>query len=551
MTPGQELSSAFFQRFAITDDGRRLVYVGQAPNGQFQLWLRDLDAIDARPLAGTLGGYAPSFSPDGRSVVFVVRGQLRQIPVEGGEARAVADSVNDVAPGAAWLADGKIVYGDRYFQLRTVRPDGSSPILVPRPPSDTMGRLFPRALPRNDAVLVVTCNDVCNRMVLGTVTLGTGEFRPIADQMAGGWYAPTGHIIAVKRNGAIVAIPFDLDKLEARGEPVPLFDGVSVALGVVPLMWFSPAGTLLYERSGLAFGQTATLVRVTRNGDATPLDPAWPAAELGVPALSPDGKQVAIAMLSGQSSDIWIKQLDRGTLSRLTTDGTLNFAPQWKPGGAEIAYVASEGGWHIAIRRPDGTGTVTRVAVPSATVLGTPNWTPDGQSFLVRVSTTGHDIARIIIASDSAVPLLASSQFDELNPAIAPNGQWFAYQSNESGRMEIYLRPFPDAARERIPVSRSGGMTPVWSRDGKELFFVSDGQLMTVPVTWSARPTLGEPLALFPVKDFVLDDQQPSFEPEPGGRSFLMLKRAELPATQLVLVLNWLEELKAKVGGRR
>ena len=549
MTPGQELSSAFFQRFAISDDGRRMVYVGQAPNGQFQLWLREFDAVDARPIAGTLGGYAPSFSPDGQSVVFVINGKLFKVPVGGGEVTAVADSVNAVAPGATWLGDGTIVFGDGNFLVRTVPRTGGSPAVVPRPAGDTLGYLFPRALPRNDAVLVVRCNDVCNLMDLGTVSLRTGEFRKIADETANGWYAPTGHIVAVRRTGAVVAIPFDLDNLEVRGDPIPLFDGVSLALGVVPLIWFSPAGTLLYERSGLAFGRTATVVRVTRGGVATPVDPSWPAAEFGVPALSPDGRQVAVSRLGAQSSDVWIKQLDRGSLTRLSTEGGLNFAPEWRPGGAEVAYVASQGGWHIRVRRPDGTGTVTRVVVPEATVVGSPVWTPDGKSLLVRVSgARGHDIFRTEIGFDSVTPLLASSQFDELSPAIAPNGQWFAYQSNESGRMEVYLRPYPEATRERIPVSRSGGLTPGWSRDGRELFWVSDGRLMSVPVTWSPRPRMGEPQALFELKDFVMDDQQRSFAPEPGGKSFLMLKQAEAPAAQLVLVLNWLEELKAKVA---
>jgi serine/threonine-protein kinase len=552
MTPGQELSSAFFQRFALSDDGRRMVYVGQAPNGQFQLWLRDLDAIDARPVAGTLGGYAPSFSPDGQSLVFVVNGKLFKAPLGGGEVTALADSVNNIAPGATWLADGTIVFGDENFRIRTLRPGASTPGIVPLEVGDTLGYLFPRSLPRSDAVLVVRCNDVCNLMELGTVSLSTGEYRKIADQTANGWYSPTGHIVGVRRTGAVVAIPFDLDRLEVRGEPIPLFDGVSVALGVVPLMWVSASGTLLYERSGLAFGRTSTVVRVGRDGSATAVDPAWPAAEFGLPAISPDGKRLALAMLSGQRNQVWIKQLDRGTLTRLTADGGLNFAPQWRPGGEEVAYVATEGGWHVSVRRPDGTGTVTRVALPTATVVGGPNWTPDGKWLVIRISGPGgHDIYRTGVGTDSIAPVLASRQFDELNPAVAPNGQWFAYQSNESGRMEIYLRPFPDAQRERIPVSRSGGITPGWSRDGRELFFVSDGQLLSVPVTWSSRPALGEPRALFALRDFVIDELQPSFEPEPGGKTFLMLKQADLPATQLVLVLNWLEELRTKTSAAR
>jgi serine/threonine-protein kinase len=555
MSPGQALSSEFTQRFAISDDGSRMVYMGEGPNRQSQLWVRDLDALDARPLAGTQRAVAPSISPDGKWVLFVSDFKLRKVPVGGGDVTTLADSVNPIAPGGAWLGDGTIVFAGQDFNLRTVRAEGG---IISRIPGnagtrDSFGLLFPRALPRPDAALATGCDNVCNRMWVGVVNLRTGAFTRLVDESAGAWYSPTGHLVVVRRTGAVVAVPFDLDDLEVRGDPVPLFDGVHVAIGIVPSLALSPAGTLIYERSGLTFGRPGTIVRVSRTGIAAPVDPNWPVGEMSIPSLSPDGKRLAVGMLDGQRSDIWIKELDRGALTRLTTGAGLNFVPSWRPGGAEISYISSEGDWHIESRRPDGTGVTTRIKIPDATTIGGLDWSPEGNYVVVHGQRPGgFDIHAVRLGTDSVLPV-AAGPFDEFGPALSPDGRWIAYTSTESGRPEVYVRPFPDAARERIPVSRRGGRGPGWSRDGRELFFVgASEELMSAPVTWLGRPSFGEPRALFSVRDFVIEGEQRSFLPEPGGRSFIMLREAESKAQpQLVLVLNWLEELKAKVGARR
>ena len=551
MSPGQGMRAEFAQRFSLSGDGTRIAYVGEAPDQQTQLWVRELDALDARPLPGTEGAIAPSFSPDGKWVLFVSRLRLKKMPVGGGETTILADSVNPISPGGAWLEDGTIVFTGQDFNLRTVSDAGGK---VTRLPRDSFGILVPRALPRHDVALGTGCTDACNEMWVGVVNLRTGAFTRLVEASVTAWYAPTGHLVVVRRTGAVVAVPFDLDRLEVRGDAVPLFDGVHVPFGIAAALELSPAGTLLYEKSGLTFGRPGTVVRVARNGTAAPVDPNWPVGEVGVPALSPDGKRLAISIMDGPRSDVWIKELDRGALTRLTTGAGLNFAPVWRPDGAEISYVSSEGGWHIESRRPDGTGAITRIAVPDAATVGAPVWSPDGSWVVVERSRPGGlDIHAMRVGGDSILPI-ATGPFDEFGPALSPDGHWIAYASTESGRPEVYVRPFPDVARERIPVSRNGGRGPGWSLDGKELFFESAAQeLMAVPVTWSGgRPGFGEPKPLFSMRGFVEGVEQRSFQPEPGGRSFLMVQEAESKAQpQLVLVLNWFEELKAKVGPRR
>ena len=551
MSPGQEPMPVSGQFTALSADGRRLAYVGEAPNGQSQLWIKDLEALEARPLPGTVGAVAPTFSPDGKWLLFVSGFKLRKTPVAGGEVITLADSVNAVSPVSAWLGDGTIVFTGSDFWLHTVRESGGAVTTIPQPANDTLGRLLVRSLPRNDAVLVTSCTNVCNRMSFGVVNLRTGAFRVLADA-ATGWYASTGHLVAVRRSGEVVAIPFDLGSLETRGDPVPLLDGVFVLFGIFPVLELAPNGTLLYERSGMV-GRTSTVVRVTRDGTATPIDPGWPAAEFGAPALSPDGKQLAVTILSGPRFDVWIKQLDRGALSRLTTEAGFSYDPRWRPGSSDVSYISSEEAFHLRIRRPDGTGTITRNPLPPGTTIGSPSWTPDGKWVLVWVTTAGRsDIFAQAVGTDSVIPFATAKEFDELHPAVSPDGHWVAYASTETGRAEVYLRPFPDAARERIQVSRSGGSGPGWSRDGRELFFVSEAnELMAVPVTGSTRPVLGEPRALFPLGSFVGANVtgERNFEPEPGGKSFIMLRQTETKsAPQLVLVLNWFEELKTKAG---
>ena len=461
----------------------------------------------------------------------------------------LADSLNPIAPGGAWLGDGSIIYSDQNWNLRRVPVSGGKPTVVA---DDSLSLLYPRALPRTDAILATGCEAVCERMWIGVVDLRTQRFRRLQEDATSGWYSPTGHIVFVRRSGIVAALPFDFDALEARGEPITLFDGVRVSAGIAPSFTLSPKGTLLYSTSGTSWGVLGSIVRVTRTGDVTPLDPAWPPSEIGQPVLSADGKQLAVAVVKDQRSDIWIKQLDRGALSRLTTEGELNFSPTWRPDGS-IGYVSSIGGWHLRFRRPDGTGAVSRLVLPNTTYLSNPAWSPDG-SWVVfqRLDGTRNRIDALRIGTDTIVPVVASPGVEAMTPVLSPNGQWLAYASTESGRFEVYIRPFPDVMRERVQISPRGGRMPAWARSGTELYFLSESQeIMSVPVTTIPRLVVGEPRPVLSARGFVMDQAGRSYEPEPSGRSFLMIRGEEkTPAPELVIVLNWSSELATKVRAR-
>jgi eukaryotic-like serine/threonine-protein kinase len=298
----------------------------------------------------------------------------------------------------------------------------------------------------------------------------------------------------------------------------------------------------------VTMGAPSTVVRVSRTGAATPLDPSWPPSEMGPLVVSPDGKQAAVSVGVKGRADIWIKQLDRGALTRLTTDGGLNLSPSWRPDGS-VGYVASDGGWHLEFRRSDGTGPVGRIDVGSTTYLANPVWSPDGKWVLYESVISGRSrIDARRIGTDSVVALAQSPAFDATGPALSPDGQWAAYSSNESGRFEVYVRPFPDVPRERHQVSRLGGQWPAWSADGRELYFVdNEGRLEATPVRHAPRFEAGKPTALFEARAVLLGGGVRAYAPERGRRSFLTLRpETTSAAPELVMVVNWFSELRAK-----
>jgi serine/threonine-protein kinase len=543
---GQTLSGAFGQRFAFSNDGSQLAYVAEAPGGGRQIWIRSLNSLDGRALVGTLGAMAPVFSPDDTWLAFVAEGKLQKVPVAGGPVVTVADSANQVIAGAAWLADGTIVFTHDDWNFYRVGQDGGQVTQMPR--ISTVGGILPRALPRPDAVLYSTCDNACLHMTVGALDLAGGKATQLADEATGAWYAPTGHVVYLRRDGAVFRVPFDLATLEARGPAVPLFEGVHVTASIIPSFALSPEGSLLYL-SGNAI-RAGEIVRVDRTGNVTPLDPAWPPALVFSYALSPDGTRLAIEIIEGPRSDIWIKELDRGPLTRVTFDGSRNHRPSWTPDGRRVSYITADSVWSIRSQRPDGTGEVTRIVPPDS--LGEPEWhawSRDGTWLVLQARKSGRrDLHALKLGTDSILPISASPGVDEMTPALSPDGRWIAYTSTETGRAEVYLRPFPNVQAERRQITSRGGRSPAWSESGRELFFMTDSEeLFAADVTPGPRPTIGEPRRVFSTTGFGMNSYYAGYALEPGGRAFLMYRAITTDArSQFVLALNWFEEFKGK-----
>jgi serine/threonine-protein kinase len=540
--------------FALAPDGSRIAYVGAGPAGSTRLWIRARGDGVARPLEGTEGADAPFFSPDGRWLGFVANGKLFKVAVDGGAPVALADSVPGTLPAGLWGPDQQIIYVGSGYSLRRIRASGGRSELI-EPPPPQRANVFPAALPRSDAVLVTECSNNCAAMTLVALNLETHHRDTLLASTARAWYLPTGDLVAVRQDGSVVGVRFDAKRLRVEGTPVPLLTGIHLELGVVPELSIAGDGTLAYLPSDSAGGDI-TVVRVDRQGNATVLDPSWRTSFSSL-ALSPDGRRLAVSIGSSTAgrSDLWVKQLDRGPLTRLSFAGSLNYRAAWLPDGRSLGFTSDRdsGFSRLYTMRADGSGEAVRMFPGDTTQVDESQWSRDGQWLVYRTGTS--DGARDIYArqtrGDTTRVTVSATRYDEYMSALSPDGRWVAYVSVESGREEVYVRPFPQTERARWQVSTAGGAQPMWSHSGRELFYVSAADTM-VAVDVPARPEFqtGDRRALFSVNQFVLLPFHRAIDIEPDDRAFIMMQRLRTPGIEsrdLRVVLNWFEEVRAKL----
>ena len=504
---------------ALSPDGSWMVYVGAAPGGGTRLLRRDLDDLDAVALPGTEGARAPVVSPDGRSIAFVANGAIRTLPVEGGPPFTV------VAAGGepTWSDNGMIYYGRGNVTYR-VSAQGGEPSAVTTPAPNVLQRMQD-ALPDGRGLLLTLFQGTPALARIGVVGPDGGPARDIlAGTMAR--YAATGHIVYATANGTLLAAPFDVRRLEVTGPSVSVVEGVAVDNVGTSQFAVSRSGALLYVTGA---GFESELVWVTRAGVATSVDSTW-TVEFGSPALSPDGTRLAVAVQGPESRDVWVTQLDRGPRLRLTLDGGRNDYPAWSPDGRSVTFTsdrASPSSFDLWTKRSDGSGEIV-LELDEEGAIAEALWSPDATWFVHRTSTNvtgaGDILGRRKDRDTKPVPIVAS-RFTELAPAISPNGRWMAYSSSESGRNEIVVVPFPNAGDSKWPVSVAGGSEPLWSHDGRELFYRSGtGELVSVRVETRAEFSIGATTVLFPDQDYVRIDAHRQYDVAPDGQRFIMVR---------------------------
>ena len=477
---------------AISPDGGTVVFVDSTAAGT-QLFAKERDRLDATALAGTtdvVGG--PAFSPDGAWIAFVSRdGKVKKIPRLGGSAVTIADSasVNGSARAVAWLEGGTILYVDAGYGVRAVGEGGGATRQLFKIAADTTGRGIVRlaGLPGGHAALLTACTFGCVTSDLRVLDLRSLKVTVLQDQALQGWALPGGAVAFVRRDGGVLAAPFDLRALTFTRPPTPVLEGVRAATSGAD-MAVSANGTLIYV-AGTATRPVERYqpVWVTRAGAATPIDTAWTiplnaggcTCDGGL-ALSPDGRRLALNVRrSGPDGDIYIKQLDAApfALTPLTFKGD-NYNPVWTADGRSVLYIGAQGnnapGSSLFRRRADGTGAIdTLVRSLGGRDMIEVELTRDTAQFILRMILTGphRDIVLARRGDSTAAPLMADSTFSEVFPALSPDGRWLAYASNESGHYEVYVRPFPDVNARRVQVSQAGGTEPRWAHSGRELFF--------------------------------------------------------------------------------
>lgn len=380
--------------------------------------------------------------------------------------------------------------------------------------------------------------------------------------VAQGWYAE-GQLIYVRRDGGVFAVPFDPARLELSGTPVPVFEGVQVA-GVFADMALSRSGTLIYlagRATSVELGSEA--VWVSRDGKATPVDTTWRFQNGQNPgwSLSPDGTRLAIALQTDAGQDIWIKELDRGPLSRLTLSKEQDQRPRWTSDGRSVLFTSIRGDSGIRSlyrRRADGTGA-DELVVGLERAIQEAVQSRDGEWVILRLAGTSsgrneRDVVAIRPGKDSVPLPLLTEAYDEKAPALSPNGRWLAYESNETGREEIFVRPFPNVGDGKWQVSTAGGRMPLWAHSGRELFFMNERQeLIAQSVVAESEFRRGEQRVLFTFgAEYLLSTHYTPFDISPDDQRFIMVRAvgardvAGAPG-QLIVVENWLQELKGKV----
>jgi serine/threonine protein kinase/Tol biopolymer transport system component len=560
MVPG----GGFWGRMALSPEGSHLAYVG-IPRGT--IWIRARDQLHATAVPESEGAITPFFSPDGKSVGFVIGRRIQFASISGGAATVVTDTLVGVA-GASWGRDG-FIYTDGLGAASLVRvkaragavPQWFTTLDSAKGETD---HIWPDVLPNGKGVLFTVLHgrttDANGRtpFSLAVADIPSGKHRVILNGAMFARYSPSGHLLYITPDRALMMVPFDQNSMKVTGEPTTLFESMRLGTSGSADLAVSSDGTLVYATGANA--GNGEFVWVTRDGKAQSVDSTWQ-GYFTYPALSPNGKALAVTVNSSSRRDIWIKQLDKGPAARLTLDGNSNIYAAWTPDGRSVTYssAAQQAGaadrsngaaGDLFTKRADGSSQAALQLKAKTPVVGT-LWSPDGKWLVYRTDRQwpgASDIMAIRPGVDSVPIPLVATRFTEFSPAISPDGRWLAYSANESGRYEIYVVPFPNTNAAKWIVSTLGGTEPRWSHRGNEMFY-RDGAGNMVAVEVKTKPVFSvtRSTVLFSASRFAAFEASPQYDVSADDQRFLMLRPVAGSASdRLIVVENWFEELKAK-----
>ena len=525
----------------ISADGRQVVFAARHGDTQ-QLMLRALDSTDWQPLPGTNEGYSPFFSPDGKSIGFFARGKLRTITISSLDTRELADT--PVGRGGWWADDGFIYYAPGNTSgIMKVASGGGTPVAVTmldREKGEVSHR-WPQVLPGSRAMLVtVWTGPARDNKTVQVVRFDSGARETVATGGDTGRYVKSGHVL-FGRLDALMAVPFDVESLKTTG--AAFRTGVPIRIGQEGASYaVSDAGDLLHI-PGDARRLDARLVWVDRSGKVEPVS-AVPPQDMANTRLSPDGRRAAFN-IHGATFEIGIFDFERGLLTSLTNNTTGSQAPVWSPDGRRIAFRGTRNGYrNVWIKSVDGTADEQQLTRGDR--LQTPmSWSPDGRYLLYYETdpVRANDIYILNMADGRAEPLV-TAPLAQVDALWSPDGRWIAYTSEESGGEEVYVLPFPPTG-DRWRVSTAGGADPLWSRDGRELFYRGGGKVMAVDIRTSPRFSAGTPRVLFDDTFAVSPNYMTGYSVAEDGRFlFAQPVKPDPPTSAVQVALNWFSELR-------
>jgi serine/threonine-protein kinase len=539
--PQEQVMTSSGRRLAeLSPDGTHLAYTA---NGQ--LYLRAMDRMEATPMSGTSGAQGPFFSPDGQWIGFWQGGQLKKVAIGGGAPVTLCEVTASM--GASWGPDDTILFGQLGTGILKVRGEGGRPEVVISIPAES-GEVArqPQMLPGGKAVLF-TLSGGLGEWNQGRVVMQfpeTGERRVLVEGGTDAGYVATGHLLYVQGH-TLFARPFDRRRLEITGGPVSMIEGVAQNSGSgVAQFSASSTGSLVYVPD--TAGESArTLVWVNRDGreevitrERRPFDS---------PRLAPDSRRIAVGIRE-DNIDIWVYDLVRGNLTRLTSDAGEDESPLWTPDGRHITFAASRAGVRVTLQRPmQGSGSEHAMPIGQHRHHHLGGWSPDGRTLAFTSLEASADIWLATAGDEAGARPFLQTAASEQAPVISPNGRWLAYASTETGRSEIYVQAFPGGGFNQ-QISTDGGTEPLWSASRSELFFRNGDQMVVVEVGTEPKFSASRPHVLFERRYEHLPWNERNYDVTPDGRRFLMVKGEAAPkAAHLVLVLNWFEELKRRV----
>jgi serine/threonine protein kinase/Tol biopolymer transport system component len=546
----------------MAPDGSAIAYSVAPAGQQAQLMLRRMDRADATVIRGAGSAVAPFFSADGRWIGFVGDGELRKVPVTGGPPLLICGVPTQLF-GAAWGASDVIVFSNPrpggINGLQRVSAAGGEPTILTRPDAakGEVWHILPEFLPNGRVVLFTVEFTRQSNTMIDAVDLATGQRKTLIRGGTQARFVEPGFLV-YQSGGSLMGVRFDPEAVAVIGEPLPILDGVLTKNASRATEFaVSRNGSLAYvgAANGAITYPDRTLTWVTRDGKEQPIEA--PAHPYVYARLSPDQTRIAVDVRD-QNQDIWIWDFSRRTLTRLTTTPVLETSPVWTPDGTKIVLGSQRPGpSNLFMQSADGTGDLKQLASASINQVPT-SISPDGRQVLFwQNGVMGLDLMLLHLETGRTETLLAT-RFDESNGVISPDGRWLAYQSNESGDIQVFVRPFPSVSSGRVQISTSGGFRPLWAHSGRELFyFNAAGELMATHVD-----TTGAFKAAASVK--VLDAKYFAGTSGAGARTydvsrddqrFLMIKDPLTPEGRptppnIEVVVNWRNDLTARLGSQ-